>query len=130
MQMTPVIFWLAMFVLDYYILIEPVNPEIAGYLFLPAVVAVPLTLSLAQSYRKTERQYIDSLRNEADKIQEVMPVLLQKMIIGMGLAEFPACMSISYYFFSCDLPWATVLALTSFALGFLFKPSLPGISMP
>jgi hypothetical protein len=43
----------------------------------------------------------------------------------MAIAEIPATVSILYYMLTGELVWAAIIALISFVLGYMFKPSIP-----
>ena len=129
MQITPLLFLITLFVMDDMSLIEPVNPDIAEYFHIVIIAIIPAVLYLKKITKQAQIQYIHALQSEPDKIDKALQQLLQKTIIGMAIAEIPATVSILYYVFSGDLTWAVIIALISFALGLMFRPSLPGKSV-
>ena len=124
MEVSPVFISITIAALYFLDMNRPINPEITVYLITAGLIAIPATLLFASHFRKTERTIKHDIEFENTDTQQKLQQLTAMLIIGMGIAEFPACMSLAVFMMSGDLSWAGLLIIVSLILGFTFKPDL------
>lgn len=122
---SPASLYVVLVIMDYLNLINPAPFKFAEYIFYSGFALIPIaTLGLRIS-KAANDAFLQTLKRDPEQARYARQTFLQKLILGMAIADVPATIAIAYYFLSGDIDKAALLVMSSLIICYFFKPELP-----
>lgn len=125
MLASPGSLYLMLLLMDHLKVTRPTSMESADYLMYAGFALVPAAVFMLRLFKDANRRFLETLRRDPVPDRRMQQRFLQRMIIGMAVADAPASIAFVYYFLSGDIDHAALLVLASLIICYFFRPQLP-----
>ena len=117
-------FLVAVFYMDKLQLQEPILSDLKNILLGICILSIPLSLLLLGRFKRHQHKIRDNMQLGIDNTPTDLQTYITYIVIGMSLCNLPAILGLVLYILVIDLYLSLFFIVTSFFLGFLYKPDL------